>query len=97
MCGAVPPVMRSNKRPGRGAAAGICSEARSSLLLQPTTTDAAGAQVKPGWRAVWYSEGGAVGVDVGGDGWVEGSPFLVETPSSQLAWHPRPRRGTHGP
>jgi hypothetical protein len=43
-------------------------------------TGADGLPVKPGWRAVWYSDSGNVAVDFGGNGRVEALPLFVAPP-----------------
>jgi hypothetical protein len=46
-------------------------------IKAPWTDPGTGAQVKPGWRAVWYSAEGNVAVDFGGQGRVEVAPLFA--------------------
>jgi hypothetical protein len=46
-------------------------------IKAPWTDPESGAQLKPGWRAMWYSERGNVAVDFDGEGRVEAAPIYV--------------------
>jgi hypothetical protein len=53
-------------------------------IKAPWTDPGTGEQVKPGWRAVWYSDSGNVAVDFGKDGRVDAAPiFVLPIPASR--------------